>query len=220
MILAGDIVPLHDEHLLNQFFRFVSKNYQKVFWIPGNHEYFHRDISSYSESFDLPIYENIALVNNVEKKIGDIRFIFSTLWSNISKGNEKNIEKSIADFACIDNGSNKLNATDYNSLHSTCLGFIAEKVNSRSEKMVVVTHHLPSHLCNSPLHEKSPVNEAFCADLTSFIEECGANFWIYGHSHFNQKPVYLGNTILLTNQLGCVHLNEHTTFKHNAYFSI
>jgi hypothetical protein len=75
-------------------------------------------------------------------------------------------------------------------------------------------------LCNDPVHNASNINEAFCVDLTDYIEESNANFWIYGHSHYNQKPLYIGNTILLTNQLGYVHLNEYGLFKQNAYFSI
>ena len=31
LILAGDVVPLHDEFLSNSFFSFVSKNYKQVF---------------------------------------------------------------------------------------------------------------------------------------------------------------------------------------------
>ncbi|MDO8928727.1 MAG: hypothetical protein Q7W54_07045, partial [Bacteroidota bacterium] len=71
-----------------------------------------------------------------------------------------------------------------------------------------------------PPHAKSPINEAFCVELTDYVERCNANFWIYGHSHFNQKPLYIGDTVLLTNQLGYVHCNEHLGFNRQAYFLI
>ena len=39
LILAGDIIPLHDKFFNDSFFKFISDNYKKVFWVPGNHEF-------------------------------------------------------------------------------------------------------------------------------------------------------------------------------------
>ena len=77
---------------------------------------------------------------------------------------------------------------------------------------------MPSVRCNSPEHAESELNEAYCIDLTAYIKDCKADFWIYGHSHFNQKPLIIGKTILLTNQLGMVSSNEHNHFRNAAYF--
>ncbi len=220
LILAGDVVPLHDEFLSNSFFSFVSKNYKQVFWVPGNHEYYYKNISDYSMSFNIQFLGNINIVNNIDFQYEGIRFIFSTLWSRISRENEKNIEQSVSDFECITINDKKFKTFDFNKLHNESICFIKQSLYGNKNKTVVVTHHLPSALCNSPAHNTSPIKEAFCIDLTDYIEECNANFWIYGHSHFNQKPLFIGNTIMLTNQLGYVHLNEYGLFKQNAYFSI
>lgn len=220
LILAGDIVPLHDEFFTDSFFSFIADNYKKVFWVPGNHEFYHKDLSEFSNSYNIELRSNINIVHNIELKYENIKFVFSTLWSKISSFNEKNIEQSVSDFDCIEKKEKKIRASDFNKLHNESLSFINKALSNKENKTVVVTHHLPSNLCNSNVHNNSPINEAFCIDLTNYIEGCDANFWIYGHSHFNQKPLYIGNTILLTNQLGYVHCNEHSKFKHNAYFSI
>ncbi len=220
LILAGDIVPLRDEFFSNPFFSFISNSYRQVFWVTGNHEYYHKDISEYSRPFNIQIYGNINLVNNIALKYEGIQFIFSTLWSKISMGNEKVIEQSVSDFKCITNKNKKIKASDVNNLHEKSLLFIKQSLIGKKNKTVVVTHHLPSILCNSAVHNISPINEAFCVDLTEFIEESDINFWVYGHSHFNQKPLFVGNTLMLTNQLGYVQLNEHGDFRQNAYFSI
>jgi len=220
LILAGDIVPLHDEFFSNPFFRFISDSYKQVFWVPGNHEFYHKDLKEFGRSYNIKLGSNINIVNNIELLYGNIQFIFSTLWSKISTLNEKIIEQSVSDFECITSRDKKIKAKDFNKLHNDCLSFIKHSLGRQNVKTVVVTHHLPSSLCNSPLHNYSPINEAFCVDLTEYIEGCNANFWIYGHNHFNQNPLYIGNTILLTNQLGYVHCNEHLSFKHKAYFSV
>jgi Icc-related predicted phosphoesterase len=220
LILAGDIIPLHDEFFNNTFFTFISHNYKQVFWVPGNHEFYYKDITEYSKSYNISLGSNINIINNVNLQYEDVNFVFSTLWSKISSANEKNIEQSVSDFDCITHKSRKFNSGDFNQLHNESLSFIEQSLKNKKKKTVVVSHHMPSSLCNSSIQNASPINEAFCVDLTNFIRNCNANFWLYGHSHFNQKPLYIGNTIMLTNQLGYVHNNEHSNFKHNAYFSI
>lgn len=222
LILAGDIIPIHDEFFNNSFFNFISDNYKQVFWVPGNHEFYHKDLTEFSMSYNIELRSNINIVNNIDLVFENTRFVFSTLWSKISSYNEKNIEQSVSDFDCISINNKKLRATDFNKLHDDCFNFLQQKLNNKNNehKTVVVTHHLPSNLCNFPAHNNSPINEAFCVDLTKFIEGCDANFWLYGHSHFNQKPLYIGKTIMLTNQLGYVNQNEHNSFKNNAYFKI
>ncbi len=220
LVLAGDVAPLQDVYLNNAFFSIVSKQYEKVFWVPGNHEYYHKDMAEFKSSFNIQLRDNIHIVNNIALNYKGIRFIFSTLWSHISKPNEKIIEQGVADFNYITVNGKKFRASDYNKLHRESLDFLKKSTTASSGQTVVVTHHLPSQLCNSVEHKGSSINEAFCVDLTEFISGCNANFWIYGHSHFNQKPLFIGDTILLTNQLGMVQINEHTHFNPNAFFSV
>ncbi len=220
LILAGDIVPLHDEHLNSPFFRFVAENYQQVYWVPGNHEYYHHDIASYGSSMNMEIHPRIRIVNNVVMEYGGVQLIFSTMWSKISPPNERLVEQGMADFDCISFKNRKLRASDFNRLHDESVLFLNKAVREQTGPFVVVTHHLPSPICSSSIHKISPINEAFCADQTELVESSNASFWIYGHSHHNNHPIQLGNTLLLTNQLGYIDLNEHGAFRRDAYFSI
>ncbi len=220
LILAGDIAPLFDEHLTNSFFSFVSDHFKQVFWVPGNHEFYHKDLSEYGSSFNIQIRKNIRIVHNISLDYEGIHFIFSTLWSEIGKRNEKYIEQHVSDFQVISMNKKPLKAIDFNRLHHESLFFLQNALAQRKERTVVVTHHIPSKQCNYPPHNLSPINEAFCVELTDLIESSEVNFWIYGHSHYNQKQLIVGKTMLLTNQLGYVDLNEHHSFRHNAYFSV
>jgi Icc-related predicted phosphoesterase len=220
LILAGDIVPLHDEFLSNSFFRFISENFRQIFWVPGNHEYYYSDIADFDFSSGIKLLGNINIVNNNVILFEGINFVFTTLWSKISLANDKYIEQSVSDFDCITNNKKKFNVPGFNKLHHESLTFLKPAISDKTNKTVVVTHHLPSPLCNKDIHQKSSINEAFCSDLTDLLKESNASFWVYGHSHYNKNPVYIGNTIMLTNQLGYIQLNEMKGFRGDAYFSI
>jgi Icc-related predicted phosphoesterase len=220
LVLAGDVVPLLDEYLSNPFFHFISDNYKQVFWIPGNHEYYHRDLANYSSSFSIQLAGNIQIVNNIELIYEGVKFIFSTMWSKIGNENMKIVEKNVPDFSSITLNDKPFRANDFNRLHAESIRFIKHSLHPKTSKTVVVTHHLPSVLCNSALHNSSSINEAYCVDLTDYIEDCSANFWIHGHSHVNHPPLFIGKTIVLTNQLGYIHSNEHAGFRSNAFISI
>jgi Icc-related predicted phosphoesterase len=220
LILAGDIVPLHDEFLSYSFFRLISKSYKQIFWVPGNHEYYYSDIDDFDFSSGIKLLGNISIINNNIIDYEGIRFVFTTLWSKISRANEKYVEQSVSDFDCITKNKKNFSVADFNRVHHESLSFLKHAIFDKTDKTIVVTHHLPSPLCNKDIYQKSNINEAFCSDLTDLIEESNAAFWVYGHSHHNQKPVYIGNTIMLTNQLGYIQFDEKDGFRGNAYFSI
>lgn len=220
LIMAGDIIPLKKDFSKLKFFEFISENYKKTFWVPGNHEFYFGNIANPQNIINKKIFNNIHIVNNVAINYNDIRFIFTTLWSKISSENKWKIEQNIPDFDFINYSKRRFKSECYNILHNNSLSFLKNELQIKSKKKVVVSHHIPTKKCNSEKHGNCELNEAFCVDLDKLIEESDINFWVYGHSHFNQNPVYIGKTILLTNQLGYVSLKENIDFRNNAYFSI
>ena len=221
LLLAGDIAPLHDRYLVHPFLDMISGLYQMVFWVPGNHEYYHKDLMEFPASLNMKIRENIFVVNNLNFVYEEVHFVFSTLWSRIEPLFEKKIEQNIADFNQISLNDKKFKTSDYNKLHEQSLQFIRQSLNSiRELPSVVVTHHLPALQCNDFNHRHSALNDAYATDLSDFIEQVDASFWIYGHSHFNQKPLIIGKTLLLTNQLGNVKTPEKEGFNPRAFISV
>src|SRR5574338_1459047 len=101
LLLAGDVIPfaLMDKH--KDFFSYVSDNFQATYWIPGNHEYYHSDVSKRSGKLNENIRNNIHLVNNVTIEKDNVRFIFSTLWTKINPDKQIYIEKDLSDFHAI-----------------------------------------------------------------------------------------------------------------------
>ena len=144
--------------------------------------------------------------------IDDIDIIVSTLWSNISQENAISCENGVNDFRLIKWGNNRLTAEKFNEEHKRCLDFIKKAMNeSKAKTKIIVTHHVPSSLLTAKEFEGSDINDAFSVDLTDYIENCGAKYWIFGHSHRNISKI-IGKTSCLCNQFGYIEANEHLTF--------
>jgi predicted phosphohydrolase len=215
LVLLGDIVPFYQIKKHNDFFNYISKNFETTYWIPGNHEYYHSDISIKSGVFFEKIKKNIFLVNNSVVHIDNSKLIFSTLWTKLSVENEWYIERNMSDFSQIRNNGKRLSSQAYNLLHEQCIDFISSEINNTNEDVYVFTHHVPTYLNYPPEYKGSQLNEGFAVELYDFIEKSNIKFWSYGHHHSNTSKFLIGNTWLITNQLGYVQYNEHKSFIHD-----
>ncbi len=221
LLLAGDILPFA---LLNKpcdFFDYVSDNFKTTYWIPGNHEYYNYDYKKVAPPLNEKIRENVFLLNDQQIKINDVNFIFSTLWSHISERNMRNIEQSVSDFFVIKYNGSILSAIEFNEMHQSSLSFLSKTLSeTKNEKKVVVTHHVPTKMNYPEQYRTSSINEAFVTELFDFITDSKANYWLYGHHHSNIPQFTIGETEMLTNQLGYVKYNEHRLFQRNVCFEI
>lgn len=221
LVMAGDIVPfaIMDKH--KDFFNYLSDNFSATYWLPGNHEYYHFDIQKEKSSLNESIRSNVFLVNNTTKKYDNIKLIFSTLWSKISSGYQWQIERGMNDFRLIKYNGYRFSAERYNLLHEQSLSFICnELTNTKEDKIAVFTHHCPTFFNYPDQYKNSILNEAFAVELYGIIEKYPINYWGYGHIHSNTPEFYIGNTKLITNQLGYVAHYEHTTFKTDRCFKL
>jgi predicted MPP superfamily phosphohydrolase len=198
LILAGDVTNI--EYRKNKdyqpFFDMLSKEFEQVYWIPGNHEY-------YGTTLEInPFYEeirnNIFLLNNKTVTIEGINFIFSTMWGKLDPVYSYVIKESISDFKAIKG----MNIDMFNHLHDTSVNFIKDALKGDNRNTVVVTHHVPTFF-NYPSEYKGDVlNCAFGTELFDLIEEASPCAWIYGHHHVNVNEFFINETKLLTNQMG------------------
>lgn len=208
-----------DQH--QYFFDFVSENFELTYWIPGNHEYYHSNLANRFDQLHEKIRNNVFLVNNHTIVHDNVRLIFSTLWSSISDENGRDIASRMNDFWLIKYNSRLLTPNDVNELHETCLAFIKHSLRaSTSERTIVMTHHVPTLINYPERYQGDVLNEAFAVELSDFIEGSGIDYWIYGHTHCNNKEFSIGRTKLVTNQLGYVHRKEHVNYKDDRVIEI
>ena len=211
LVLAGDIFYLrNDVAPLDKFWKWASANYRQVLIVPGNHDYYgHYDVMTKGMQWSWKFKENVGYYQNQVVRIDNVDFILSTLWSHIPPMDEYSVSHGLNDFYQTLYNGHRLTVDDYNRMHQFCLDFIKRSVaESTAEKIVVVTHHLPTRQVVAPQHQDSLINSAFATELGDFIANSRIDVWIYGHSHTNIDAT-IGKTKIVSNQLGYVFHDEH-----------
>lgn len=221
LILAGDIIPLREIKNHDYFFDYLSTTFKMVYWIAGNHEYYHSNLENRTGQFQENIRANVILLNNTVVELNNTRFIFSTLWSKIHPKNENIIERGMNDFHLIIDGDQLFSVKKYNQLFDENLEFIKQAIkDNKKEKCVVVTHHVPTYDNYPPEYLNSTINNAFATNLNDFINDNNIDTWIYGHHHRNIDEFNIGKTTLLTNQLGYIRAKEHLEYVNGKTFVV
>lgn len=199
LALCGDIGrPSSEKYKV--FIQRMSERYKWVFLIAGNHEYYsaHNSVDEIDQTIreicaSLP---NVSYLQNSSHVIGGIRFIGATLWTNASS-NQHVLIQCMSDYKCIKrkvwpDGPNKpymrVNITpSYTTmLHKESVGFIIGEVlaaKQAGQKVVVLTHHLPTFRNISPEHYGNPINHGYATDLEHLIAP-PIIAWCHGHTHY------------------------------------
>ena len=216
LLIAGDTAYLDlpdsgkDTYSQYGFWDWASEHYQQVIVCLGNHDFYgHYDIATVSDEYCKEIRPNIHAYYNNVVHLGDVDVIVSTLWAHIESYNTYQTEHGVSDFYRINYNKHRLTADDFNREHKRCLLFVKQAIEESTAKCkIVLTHHVPTELCTAPEFRDSPINGAFTVELGDYIANSGIDYWIYGHSHRN-IDAQIGNTNILSNQLGYVSHGEH-----------
>ena len=204
LILAGDVVEFRllrksntnpKLQYIREFFEIVSREFQHVLWIPGNHEYWRSWGMEYSltrarEWLTEHNFHNIHLVNNQTVEIQGTPVHCSTLWTDYRKhdpialwsvAQQMNDYRFIRGVTPARNGS-RVKPTEIYEVHKASLRYLENAV-SDGKPCVVVTHHHP--LMQTLNSERAcDLDYAFGSDLSNFIlDNPNITTWCCGHSH-------------------------------------
>lgn len=215
-LIAGDFDSPFKPNF-KQLLSIVKSHFNYVFYVPGNHEYYHtKEKKSIEETDDyikkLCIDTNVIFLQcdeyNIKIEDIEINILGCTLWSNISKVGYELISDSRFIFSDIN---------QYLNLHQKHLSWLEDKINNNSDKKyIIVTHHLPSFkLIHSKFNpdDKDNINTAFASDLDHLVSK--SLLWVCGHSHERMK---IDNMRL--NPIGYPREKRQTTYSYHPIFII
>lgn len=219
LCLAGDIgypeLPIY-----RSFLAYASSLFTYVFVIAGNHEYYTH--STHSNKTMLSTNEQIATIcksfPNVHfldsatyyMKEFDTYVLGTTLWTTTT--GEHDELYSYNDFKKI----HKMSLTNYmDKLHDASVAYLTnelEKLISTTSKVIVLTHHLPSHKLIAPQYKDSDLNHLFATNLERLLYLYPIHHWICGHTH-TSMDMKIHNTYMWMNPVGYPGENSTITWQ-------
>ena len=235
LFLAGDIGRLNHS-LFFKFFDYCSRNWEKVFYVPGNHE-FYDSKKNYNElSFEYKYklstkYKNVFYLDNDFVALDDeINVYGSTFWTeppfsskNIAKiyiNDYNNIKYFNEDFnKVVDLDTffiNKLSKNSFNSLQTY--------LSTTNKYTIIITHFPPFRRGTShPKYLDNPRIEnlyfSWADDTIDKLNLFNVPLWISGHTHWSYNFDKF-NTKFISNQLGYKDELGESGLDENGLFSM
>ena len=195
LVLAGDILCAkhfktngYIRDVYNRFLEDCSKNYQKVLYVFGNHEYYQYNYEGAKKKIEENLPDNFHLLENDTVQIEDWNFIGFTFWTDFRNENALEMmeaECNMNDYKVIRIGHNyrKLNANDTLGFHKESKKYLLNQLQTLKENVFVITHHAPTYQ-SVPQQYKKHANGAYCSNLDDLIiEHPQIKYWVHGHTH-------------------------------------
>ena len=186
VILAGDIgVGLEGLRWAEE--RFPDR---PVIYVPGNHEFYHHDLSLVEE-LKAQASEHIHVLNDNQVDIDGVRFLGSTLWTDFALFGEadkffamQQARQQMTDFSIIQNNGQRFTPEDAIQFHTASRGWLAAMLAEPfAGKTVVVTHHAPSSQSVHPRYANDLLTPVFASNLENLMDGDRAALWVHGHMH-------------------------------------
>jgi hypothetical protein len=209
LVLAGDIDLCKHVHV---FLEECSKQFKHVIYVLGNHEYYKANLPTVCSKIRSKIARlpNVYLLDTDTVELDGVHFVGATLWTDMDNGNPMTLyyaELKISDYHVIRTGTasapwqRKLKPIDTSALHRAQRDYMfitmneLNKTKEPDEKIVAVSHHLPSFICVHEDFRGDNLNGAYATELLHEIEYSQPDLWIHGHAHHSNDIVVPGTNI-------------------------
>jgi predicted phosphodiesterase len=235
LFLAGDICKIN--HILfYKFFDYCSTNWEKTFYVPGNHE-FYSNKKSYNElNFDYYLkfkerYKNVFYLNDESVSLNDDINVYGTvLWTVPPFSTTAEAKMFINDYNYItyfNKTQNKSVSLDINfvkELSREAFTQLETYLNKTDKKTIIMTHFPPiqSGAIEPSLLEKNSILNLYSSWQDNTLDKLNLTnvfLWISGHTHWSYD--FEKNGIrLISNQLGYKNELYATTVNEEGLYKI
>lgn len=199
LILAGDVIPLTSFDVAKHTLGMFCERWQDVFYVPGNHEYYHSNPKAVSQILTglNEEFGNLMAVRQGRLKKHQYPWVIgTTLWFPETP-EALRYRRSMSDFRVIADFEPWVYEESARGLE-----FLKEAL---TPGCIVVTHHLPHPDCVDAKYKGNPLNPFFLNTLAVPLVESGqASLWVYGHTH-TPMDFRIGPTRLICNPVGYPH---------------
>jgi hypothetical protein len=161
-----------------------------VIYVPGNHEFYHHDITLI-DALKQRAPDHIHVLNDDQVIIDGVRFLGSVLWTDFALFGEtdkffamQRARQQMTDFSIIHINGRRFTPEDAIRLHMSSRNWLAVMLAEPFDgNTVVITHHAPSSRSVHPRYARDLLTPAFASNLEHLMGSDRAGLWIHGHMH-------------------------------------
>lgn len=218
LILAGDI----GEGKSARPFIESQLEISPIIYVLGNHEFQNNHLDKTIKYWKNLGLDGLYVLEMDSVTFDNITFLGCTLWSDILGGDPvtKALAKSNSnDYKLIWNGNHLLTPDETMKIHQESVSWLEQNLSQNLEKVVVITHFLPSLKSLHPNYQNSNIAGTYYSNLDWMIEKYQPDFWIHGHIH--QSMDYdIGKTRVICNPRGYEHEEPNILFNPSKIIEI
>lgn len=209
LVLAGDLGKVLNSHgTLNNALTDVllalhaqRTEGQHIVYVPGNHEYYGAAEHGLTADVVDALLERWCMAHGIvflQRRTWtlpgtDVVFVGCTLWSDAT---------DVALDGCNDVDMALASRDVYRALHTQHVAWLRWTLPQLQERVVVVTHHLPTRASVHPVYAPyASLESAFATDLPTDLFQAPVRLWLHGHSH-ESMDVRVGSVRVLSNPTG------------------
>jgi len=254
LLLAGDICvadflrPLrtdaearNHQRVCKQFFFEECDKYERVFYTPGNHEYYH----GYYEDCETILRDflkgtNVTLLQSQDAVLRPgLRVFGATMWTDLRNDDwfvKKAVDNYMSDFHVIERypdlaalngpyGSRKRRMTPLDTVgfHRAAMARLTDALHQHADdQFIVMSHHAPSMESSHPVWGKGEnlTNYAYITELSEFIlNHKQITHWVHGHVH-DSMDYPIGDCRVMCNPRGYAGYQVNETFEPAFTFTV
>jgi predicted MPP superfamily phosphohydrolase len=188
LVVAGDISTFdHRRSLTLDFFCNVSKLWDAVVVVLGNHDYYNSQnlpasgVRAWWSQTTPSLPENVHLLQCQSIRLYGTLFVGATMWTGLETSYRRRVAERhrgmLLDFR-------KIAAWTPNSMHNAHHREAVWLHQNLEPGCVVVSHHPPFEECLGQAHRDPALDVFFSADLDAYKWQA-ASLWLHGHVHDN-----------------------------------
>lgn len=188
LVLAGDISSKLPQ--LVPFLKEVEKRFTRVYFVPGNHEFYGHAMDKWAAEFQLAMGDStiteFATLDMCYEELEGVRFIFGTFWADggATLQERADVGRYLRDFFVIRwTSQERWTVPRMAEAHKKQKAQLEKFLEQPFEgKTVVVSHHMPSYrLCHPRFGNAA--NGGFASNCDLILATDKVDAWIFGHTH-------------------------------------
>jgi predicted phosphohydrolase len=235
LFLAGDICSLSNE-LFYKFFDYCSSNWEKTFYIPGNHEFYSKKRNYNELDFEYKLklsekYKNVFYLNDDFVQLNEnVNVYGSIFWTKSPFKTTREARLYINDYNWISYYNKprsrvvNLDILYVNELSKISHNKLQKYLNDNKEKLTIIMTHFPplrTGAVNPKYLTTNTLQDLYFTWPDKTVEDFNLTnvpLWLSGHTHWSYNfningCQFISNQVGYSNEIFKTGLNEDGTYE-------